>query len=72
MEPILQVENLTKQYPNFKLDHVSFSLTKSTIMELFDVGQLCLLCCSPLIVLGWNLVVYKISNVIFAKKDLLY
>jgi ABC-2 type transport system ATP-binding protein len=34
MEPILWVENLTKQYPNFKLDHVSFSIPKGTIMGL--------------------------------------
>lgn len=34
MEPILQVENLTKQYPDFKLDHVSFSVPKGTIMGL--------------------------------------
>lgn len=34
MEPILQVENLTKQYPDFKLDHVSFSIPKGTIMGL--------------------------------------
>ena len=37
MEPILQVENLTKQYPNFKLDHISFSVPKGTIMGL--VGE---------------------------------
>lgn len=34
MEAILQVENLTKQYPDFKLDHVSFSIPKGTIMGL--------------------------------------
>jgi ABC-2 type transport system ATP-binding protein len=34
MEPILQVENLTKQYPGFKLEHVSFSVPKGTIMGL--------------------------------------
>ena len=34
MEPILQVENLTKQYPGFKLDHVTFSVQKGTIMGL--------------------------------------
>lgn len=34
MEPILQVENLTKQYPDFKLDHVSFSIPKGVIMGL--------------------------------------
>lgn len=34
MEPILQVENLTKQYPDFKLDHVSFTIPKGTIMGL--------------------------------------
>ncbi|MDR0923448.1 MAG: ABC transporter ATP-binding protein [Hungatella sp.] len=34
MEPILQVENLTKQYPDFKLDHVSFSIPKGAIMGL--------------------------------------
>lgn len=34
MEPILQVENLTKQYPDFKLDHVSFSVPKGIIMGL--------------------------------------
>lgn len=31
---ILQVDNLTKQYANFKLDHVSFSIPKGTIMGL--------------------------------------
>ncbi|SDE58614.1 ABC-2 type transport system ATP-binding protein [Fontibacillus panacisegetis] len=34
MEPILQVENLTKQYTDFKLDHVSFNIPKGTIMGL--------------------------------------
>ncbi|KWX72196.1 ABC transporter [Paenibacillus riograndensis] len=34
MEPILQVENLTKQYPDFKLDQVSFSIPRGTIMGL--------------------------------------
>lgn len=34
METILQVENLTKQYSGFKLDHVSFSIPKGTIMGL--------------------------------------
>ena len=28
MNAILQVENLTKQYADFKLDHVSFSVPK--------------------------------------------
>ena len=32
MDAILQVENLTKQYPDFTLDHVSFSVPKGTIM----------------------------------------
>lgn len=34
MDAILQVENLTKQYASFKLDHVSFSVPKGTIMGL--------------------------------------
>lgn len=34
MESILQVENLTKQYSGFTLDHVSFSIPKGTIMGL--------------------------------------
>lgn len=34
MDAILQVENVTKQYPGFKLDHVSFSVPKGTIMGL--------------------------------------
>ncbi len=34
MEAILQVDKLTKQYPGFKLDHVSFSVPKGTIMGL--------------------------------------
>lgn len=34
MNAILQVENLTKQYADFKLDHVSFSVPKGTIMGL--------------------------------------
>lgn len=34
MDTILQVESVTKQYPGFKLDHVSFSVPKGTIMGL--------------------------------------
>lgn len=34
MDAILQVENLTKQYQDFKLDKVSFSIPKGTIMGL--------------------------------------
>ena len=34
MDTILQVENLTKQYSGFQLDHVSFDLPKGTIMGL--------------------------------------
>lgn len=34
MDTILQVENLTKQYSGFQLDHVSFELPKGTIMGL--------------------------------------
>lgn len=34
MDAILQVTNLTKQYADFKLDDVSFSLPKGTIMGL--------------------------------------
>lgn len=34
MDTILQVEDLTKQYTHFKLDHVSFSLPQGTIMGL--------------------------------------
>ena len=34
MDTILQVDNLTKQYADFKLDHVSFSVPKGTIMGL--------------------------------------
>lgn len=34
MDSILQVDNLTKQYTDFKLDHVSFSVPKGTIMGL--------------------------------------
>ena len=34
MDAILQVDNLTKQYADFKLDHVSFSVPKGTIMGL--------------------------------------
>lgn len=37
MDTILQVENLTKQYPGFKLDNVSFSIPSGTIMGL--VGE---------------------------------
>lgn len=37
MEAILQVQNVTKQYPNFKLNNVSFSIPKGTIMGL--IGQ---------------------------------
>ncbi len=37
MEAMLQVDNLTKQYANFKLDHVSFTIPKGTIMGL--VGE---------------------------------
>lgn len=35
MNAILQVENLTKQYADFKLDHVSFSVPKGTIMGAY-------------------------------------
>ena len=34
MDSILRVNNLTKQYDGFKLDHVSFSVPKGTIMGL--------------------------------------
>ena len=34
MEPILQVKDLTKQYPDFMLDHVSFSVPRGTIVGL--------------------------------------
>lgn len=34
MNSILQIENLTKEYPEFKLDHVSFSIPKGAIMGL--------------------------------------
>lgn len=34
MDSILEVKNLTKQYAGFKLDHVSFSIPKGTIMGL--------------------------------------
>lgn len=34
MDEILRVENLTKEYPGFTLDHVSFSVPKGTIMGL--------------------------------------
>ncbi len=34
MDAILRVDNLTKQYPDFTLDHVSFSVPKGTIMGL--------------------------------------
>lgn len=34
MDSILEVNNLTKQYSEFKLDHVSFSIPKGTIMGL--------------------------------------
>ena len=34
MNSILQVENLTKRYSGFTLDHVSFSVPKGTIMGL--------------------------------------
>lgn len=34
MDAILQIENLTKHYPGFTLDHVSFSVPKGTIMGL--------------------------------------
>ena len=34
MDALLQVENLTKQYPGFTLDHVSFAIPKGTIMGL--------------------------------------
>ena len=34
MQASLQAENLTKQYPGFLLDHVSFTLPKGSIMGL--------------------------------------
>ena len=40
MDTILQVKNLTKQYTDFKLDQVSFSVPKGTIMGLIgEMGQ---------------------------------
>lgn len=36
-DTILQIDNLTKQYPSFRLDNVSFSLPKGTVMGL--VGE---------------------------------
>lgn len=33
-DAILQIENLTKQYPGFLLDHVSFSIPRGSIMGL--------------------------------------
>ena len=33
MDAILQVENLTKQYPDFTLDHVSFSVPKELLIN---------------------------------------
>lgn len=33
-DAILQIDNLTKQYPGFLLDHVSFSIPKGSIMGL--------------------------------------
>ena len=34
MEPSLRVENLTKQYPGFLLDRVSFEVPRGTIVGL--------------------------------------
>lgn len=34
MDAILKVENLSKQYSDFKLDDISFSVPKGTIMGL--------------------------------------
>ncbi len=34
MDTILRVENLTKKYAGFQLDHISFDLPKGTIMGL--------------------------------------
>lgn len=34
MDNILEIKNLTKQYPGFKLDHVSFEVPKGCIMGL--------------------------------------
>ena len=34
MDAVLQVENLTKQYSGFRLEQVSFSIPKGTIMGL--------------------------------------
>ena len=33
-DAILQIENLTRQYPGFLLDHISFSIPKGSIMGL--------------------------------------
>ncbi len=30
-DAILQIENLTRQYPGFLLDHISFSIPKGSI-----------------------------------------
>ncbi len=37
MDNILEVKNLTKQYPDFKLDHITFNVQKGSIMGL--VGE---------------------------------
>lgn len=34
MESILQIENLTKNYPGFCLDNISFSIPKGAIVGL--------------------------------------
>lgn len=34
MDAILKVENLSKQYSDFKLDDISFSVPKGTVMGL--------------------------------------
>lgn len=65
------------------LSFVSFIVPAAICFGVYEILTLCgvsfsdqfvftLLCCSPLIALAWNLLMYKISYVIFVKKELLY
>ena len=45
MVSALQITDLTKEYPGFKLDHVSFTLPQGTIMGLIGengAGKMCI------------------------------
>ena len=49
-----------------------YEILKLSGILITDNSIFIVICCSPLIALGWGLIMYKISYVIFSKKELLY